>query len=147
VNGDVERLTPFWDWWVFGGGPLLQLFDGSFAGVYNRKQLSDDRLELWFVEVCLKGCTELFRIVLDEERKLAKLLPAVFEWECCPIIVGGSESRVYLGWDAGPSEDVCDMGRKRMDAHRRCAGTKASWGWFGTEAEVLTEGGLIYTTS
>ena len=49
---------------------------------------------------------------MDEECKLAKLLPAVFEWECYPIVVGGSESRVYLGWDTGLSRDVCGPGRE-----------------------------------
>lgn len=58
MNRDVERLTPFWDRWLFRGGPLLQLFDGSSAGIYDREKFSESGLQLWLVEICLKGRTE-----------------------------------------------------------------------------------------
>lgn len=79
MNRDIERLAPFWDLWFLGGGPLLQLFDGCFTGAYDREELSYDGLEPWFVEVCLECRTQLFRVLLDEESKLAKLLSSIFE--------------------------------------------------------------------
>ena len=41
---------------------------------------------------------------MNEERKLAELLPVVFERESYPIIVGGSQSRVDLVRRTVPSE-------------------------------------------
>ena len=96
MNRDVERLTPFRDWWPFRGGPLLQLFDGSFAGNHDRENLGGG-FEPWFVKICLECLTELLRVFLNEERKLEKLLPAVLKRECRSILVGSLESRVYLG--------------------------------------------------
>ena len=100
MNGDIERLTPFWDWGSFRGGPLLQLFYGSFAGDHDGENLGGG-FEPRFAKICLECLTELLRVVLNEERKLEKLLPAVLKWECRSTLVGSLESRVYLGRTPG----------------------------------------------
>jgi len=88
------------------GGPLLQLFDGGFTGGYDREQLAHDGLELWFFEICLKCREQLFRVLLDEECKLVKLLSSILERESCPVVVSGPKPRVDLERDTGPSGDV-----------------------------------------
>jgi len=72
---------------VFKGGPLLQLFDGTFTGIDNGEKLGDDGLEFRFTEICPKCLTESFRVVLDEECKLTKPFSSVFEWESFTVIV------------------------------------------------------------
>lgn len=79
MDRDIERLAPLRNFWFLRGSPLVQLFNGGLAGVYNWEKFSEDDLELWFVEICLKCRTEFFRVLLDEEGKLSKLLPTVFE--------------------------------------------------------------------
>ena len=106
MNRDIKRLTPFRDFWFLRGGPLLQLFDGSFTAVYDGEELGYDGLKLWFVEICIKCRTQLFRVLLDEESKLAKLLSSIFERESRPIVVGCPKPRVDLRRDTGPSGDI-----------------------------------------
>ena len=106
MNGDTERLTPFWDLWFLRGGPLLQFFDGGSTGVYDREEIGCNGLKLWFVEISLECRTQLFRVLLDEECKLAKLLSSIFEWQSCPIVVGGPKLRVDLGRDTAPSVNI-----------------------------------------
>ena len=100
MNRYVERLTPFWDWWSFRGGPFLQLFDGGFAGDYDREDLGDG-FEPWFAKICLKCLIELLRVFLNKECKLKELLPAVLKWKRRSVLEGSLESRVYLGGTAG----------------------------------------------
>lgn len=147
MNGDVERLTPLWDLWFFWGGPLLQFFNGNFAAVYDREKLGDNGLELWLVEISLKCPTELFRVLLDEETKLAELPSSVFEWESCPIIVGGSEPRVDLVRGTRPSDP---QSVPFLTPHKWTGGK----GTYIVDVRVgghcgvilgLTEGGRIYT--
>ena len=90
------------------GGPLVQLFDGGRARIDNGEKLGEHGFKPWLVEIRLKRLTKFFGVLLYEERELAKLVPAVFERESYPIVVGGSEPRVDLGWDVGPSEEVTD---------------------------------------
>ena len=106
MNGDTERLTTFWDLRFLRGGPLLQFFNGGSTGGYDRKEVGRDGLKLRFVEISLECRTQLFRVLLDEECKLAKLLSPIFERQSCPIVVGGPELRVDLGQDTGPSGDI-----------------------------------------
>ena len=79
----------------------------------------------------MKCHTDLFKVLLDEECELEKLLPAVFEWERDSIIVGSSESSEYLGWDPRPLEDF--LGQIWVDVLRRCADTKTWWRWSGAD--------------
>ena len=78
MEGNIERLAPFRDSRFLGGGPLVQLFNCGLAGVYDREKFGDDNLELGFIEIRFKCPTQLFRVLLDKEGELAKLLPAVF---------------------------------------------------------------------
>ena len=103
MNRDIELLAPFRNFWFLGRGPLVQVFDGIDARIDDWEKLGVYDFELWLVEIGLKRLTKLFGVLLYEERKLAKLLPTIFERDSYPIVAGGSKSRVDLGlWDTGP---------------------------------------------
>jgi hypothetical protein len=110
VNGNIERLTPFRDLWFLRGGPLLQLFDGGFTGVYDREEIGYDGLKPRF-DICPKCRTQLLRVLLNEKCKLEKLLSSIFEWESCPIIESGPKPRVDLEWNSGLSGDTLVLHR------------------------------------
>lgn len=58
VNGDIELLAPFREFWFLRGGPLAQVFDGGRARIHNGEKLGEDDLEPWLVEICVKCRTE-----------------------------------------------------------------------------------------
>jgi hypothetical protein len=106
VKGDIKRLAPSRNFRPLRCDPFVQFFDGVVASIYYGEKFGEDDLELWFVEIRPKSRTEFFRVLLNEERKLAKLFPAIFQWVSHPVFVRGSESGVDLGWDDGRSDVI-----------------------------------------